>query len=72
MLFNRYNFTNTMHNQIFLEAYFSFIDENKILTDNNKYIEETILYLLRFVAEKFDYSPTSMSKSFEKVIMKKF
>jgi hypothetical protein len=71
MLFNRYNFTNATHNEIFLQTYFNFIDSNSILADNLDYIGETILYLLRFLAEKFDYSAVP-SKSFEKVIVEKF
>jgi hypothetical protein len=72
MLFNRYNFTNNTQNEIFLQTFFSFIDVNRILSDNLEYIGESILYLLRFVAEKLDYSVITEGKCFEKMILDKF
>lgn len=57
MLFNRYNFTSINHNELFLKVYFKFIDCNQILTANQEYLNQTIFYLLRFMFEKFNYSP---------------
>lgn len=64
MLFDRYHFTTTAHNELFLQTYFNFLDLNALLTDNLSYIQEAILYLLRFLAEKFDYSPSSAARGF--------
>lgn len=49
MLFNRYIFSSTAQNELFIKVYFLFIDSNRIMTSNEEYLNETIFYLLRFM-----------------------
>ena len=55
MIFNRYSFQSRDDNHKFLQVFFNFVKNSRVLTDNQAYLNDTIFYLLRFVLEKFFY-----------------
>ena len=53
MIFNRYSFQSRDDNHKFLQVFFNFVKNSRVLTDNQAYLNDTIFYLLRFVLKSF-------------------